>query len=415
MMPLIFLAVTTCSFLLPASATTSTPSHLLKHQSQSNQFHSLSRSSVLKAPPLSAEKIGLPPTNNIHHAPSHTSTSLHNAATEQISIGSLATSNEHEVLAEGEKITSQPKTLRGEHQTNIVSRLLYTYASQLLDISSNRQLEVTDALPLPDHVKMEEQVTSLEGIYNRCKAKAHKHLETLKSSSSMIESSSTTNGYNLDHYKKEGNRNRLKRKINNRIAKSESLILVKALLLHQKENLVITGILRLCNTLIQAFPAILVSRLLKLIESGDMHHPSKAIMASLQLIALLSIKMIIENRYFHNVINCATLVRGSLTGLIFDKSLRLSSSSIGGLSSGSSSNNSVKDEDNDDDDSDTTPKAKRKKKEGIASLGTGGILNLMQTDVGIIESAAMQIHTIWGKSISVLNVSFMKLRNLTIL
>ena len=274
---------------------------------------------------------------------------------------------------------------RGEHQSNIFSRLLYIYASQLLDISSKRQLQVTDALPMPGHVGMDEQVPALKTAYDRCKAKAQKHLETLKSSSSSPSPSSTPLAKQQNKHK-----SKIKQKIDNRIAKSQSMILIKALLLHQKKNLAITGILRLCNTLLQAFPAILVSRLLRFIESGDLHHPSKPVYAALQLLGLLSAKMIVENLYFHNVVKCATMVRGSLTGLIFDKSLRLSSSSS------SSSNRNVNTNENEDEASSSAEKNKKAKKQK-QSLGTGGVLNLMQTDVSVIESTALQIHTIWGK------------------
>jgi hypothetical protein len=79
--------------------------------------------------------------------------------------------------------------------------------------------------------------------------------------------------------------------------------------------------------------------------------------------------MLIENQYFHLAVKYATQLRGSLAGLIFDKSLRLPS---GGGTSVS--------------DADGTEKA---------SLGAGGVLNLMQSDASILESTALQLHTIW--------------------
>jgi hypothetical protein len=39
--------------------------------------------------------------------------------------------------------------------------------------------------------------------------------------------------------------------------------------------------------------------------------------------------------------------------------------------------------------------AKRKSDQEKKALGSGGVLNLMQSDASIIESAAIQIHTTW--------------------
>jgi hypothetical protein len=51
-------------------------------------------------------------------------------------------------------------------------------------------------------------------------------------------------------------------------------------------------------TAIQAFPALPVARLLRLIEAGDTAHPSRAIRAALNLVAVLSVKiqMVVEKR-----------------------------------------------------------------------------------------------------------------------
>ena len=43
----------------------------------------------------------------------------------------------------------------------------------------------------------------------------------------------------------------------------------------------------------------------------------------LQEACVLSLKMIMENQFFHNVVNMSTQIRGAVEGLIFDKSLRL--------------------------------------------------------------------------------------------
>ena len=235
----------------------------------------------------------------------------------------------------------------GEVNATLISRLLFSYASPLLDIASKRQLEENDAFPVPQKRKMGSAVPQLASIYENCRAKARKKIEGQK-----IQSKDTA---------------------------SESVVLAKALLLQQRQTLILTGILRFINTAIQAFPALLVARLLRLVESGNNEPSSKAIITALNLVAVLSIKMLIENQFFHMIVKYATQARGSLAGMIFDKSLRLPS---GGETSVS----------------DVEGKEK-------VALGAGGVLNLMQSDASILESTAMQLHTIWDGPLQVSNIA----------
>lgn len=245
----------------------------------------------------------------------------------------------------------------GEEQASLFSRLLFRYATPLLKTASQRRLDVDDAFSIPDDRKMDRSVASLTRIYSHLRSRKRHQLEEQKLP---------------DHDADE-------------ITTSESIILTKALLLHQRRQLLYTGCLRLLNTAIQAFPALLVSRLLRLVEAGGAQPPIKALTSAIALVAVLSVKMITENQLFHNVIKSSTDVRGALAGLIFDKSLRLPGGGSGiarppdssGKIAGSGGTAGTT----------TTPS------EG--SLGVGGVLNLMQSDTGIIESAALQIHTIW--------------------
>ena len=233
----------------------------------------------------------------------------------------------------------------GEYNATLPSKLLFRYASPLIDTASVRQLNETDAFDVPESQKMGSSVSKLANIYNKCHSKAQNRIE---------------------HQKQENNE---------KAKNSQSIILAKSLLLHQRKNLIYTGVLRLLNTAIQAFPALLVARLLRLVESGDKHPPSMALNAAVSLVAVLSVKMIVENQYFHSVVKGATEVRGSLAGMIFDKSLRLPGGGGGSISS---------------------------KEGGIkSSLGAGGVLNLMQSDASILESTAMQLHTIWDGPLQV--------------
>jgi len=175
----------------------------------------------------------------------------------------------------------------GEAGASLPSRLFYNYAGPLLDKASGTRLETSDALELEEGNRMDRTVSVLEGAYRRRRDDARR--------------------------KKGGN-------------SGGRTVLAKALLESQRSTLLLTGGLRLLNTIIQAFPAVLIARLLRRIEGlGPAESPSGAISAAVQLVAVLSLKMVVENAYFHNVVKCGARVRGSLGGLIFDKSLRLGS------------------------------------------------------------------------------------------
>ncbi|EJK68058.1 hypothetical protein THAOC_10805, partial [Thalassiosira oceanica] len=91
--------------------------------------------------------------------------------------------------------------------------------------------------------------------------------------------------------------------------------------------------------------------------------------------------MVVENAYFHNVVKCGARVRGSLGGMIFDKSLRL----------GSAGAPSSRDKDRDKDGKKGDSKDPRRR----AAEGAGGVLNLMTSDAANIEALTLQLHTVW--------------------
>eukprot|EP00986_Skeletonema_menzelii_P005340 scaffold1924_cov140-Skeletonema_menzelii.AAC.4 len=231
----------------------------------------------------------------------------------------------------------------GEYNSSLSSRLLYKYVDPLLEIASKRQLEPSDAFNVPNEKLMETTVTKLESVYSKCREKAKARFAARK--------------------KKP----------------SESTVLAKALLTSQKQTLILTGVLRLLNTVIQAFPSLLIARLLRQIEAGNSIKAIEPLRSAFLLVSVLSAKMIIENQYFHNVIKCACEVRGSIGGLIFDKSLRLSSGSV--ASSGNS-------------------KDKNKKKRA-SSMGSGEVVNLMQSDATMLEMLTLQLHTIWDGALQI--------------
>ena len=233
----------------------------------------------------------------------------------------------------------------GEYNATLLSQLLFSYASPLVDLASVRELEESDAFCIPLSHKMRSAVPHLTSIYNRCRSKTRMTIEQDRANGRDEEA-----------------------------AASESGTLLQALILHQRRTLIVTGILRLVNTLIQAFPALLIARILRLVESGDRDPVRKSLQAVIALVSVLSAKMITENQYFHRVVDMATQVRGSLGGLIFDKSLRLPTGGDGG----------------------------RVSTDGKPPLGDGGVLNLMQSDASLLESTAMQLHTIWDGPLQII-------------
>ncbi len=293
-MPLILLAATTFGFASHAGATSSSSTS----SSSSSSALVASKSTItstLNPPPSTAAKI-LSHRNYHHQHHHHTTTTVLNASPPSTSNDSV---DDHSAVPNGAEtfngesegfyhhhrdqnptdnantdanadIPANTETnkklhssLRGEHQSNILSRLFYFYASQLLKISSKRELTVDDALPTPDNILMDRQVPQLQRTYDICRQKAYKHLETLKSYSCDYESSlalslESNNGIenggngNNTRERSDGNasstRRKRRKKLKDRISKSESLILVKALLLHQKKNLILTGTLVSCHS-----------------------------------------------------------------------------------------------------------------------------------------------------------------------
>ena len=223
----------------------------------------------------------------------------------------------------------------------LFSMLSFSYVSSLMKVAKTKRLETSDAtqLEIPKAICVKGSVTEFSKIYHDLRDETMKNVA--KKGGDALE------------------------------AGKSPLILAKALLIYQKENLLKTGILRLLNTLVQAFPALFVARLLRLVEAGA---PIKSsIQASGALLFVLLLKMITENQYFHRSVQSSSHVRGILSGLIFDKSLSLP----GGGSDASVQN------------------LKKDSKKKTAGLGVGGVINLMQSDASIIESAFLQLHTFW--------------------
>ena len=228
----------------------------------------------------------------------------------------------------------------GDAKATTASRLIFSYVSPLLDLASEKTLDENDAFEVAESKTMDKTVSDLAVHYENARVKAQRKIEEKRQKG------------------EEG------------VKKSQSLVLLKALLRHQRGTLILTGFLRLTNTAIQAFPSILVARILRSIEAGNSIPASRAVNAALTLAAVLTLKMVNENQLFHQLVTMSTQTRGALEGLIFDKSLRLPGGGSGVLS-------------------------KRKKGDEKKALGSGGVINLMQSDASLVEFAALQIHTTW--------------------
>ena len=236
----------------------------------------------------------------------------------------------------------------GETTATFASRLVFSYVSPLLDIVAdtndkitNRTLTEEDAFAINEQRSMDFAVESLASIYDTTRTKARRQLEERRQESDGSETNT--------------------RKVKN----SESLILLKALIKDQKKALVVTGVLRFVNTIVQAFPSLLVARLLRSIEAGPSSPIQESLKASILLVGVLGLKMIMENQYFHNVVNMSTQIRGTMEGLIFDKSLRLPEGGSGVLTKVDTGDIKKGDDKNNQ---------KRKEKPKKA-LGSGGVSN----------------------------------------
>jgi hypothetical protein len=99
--------------------------------------------------------------------------------------------------------------------------------------------------------------------------------------------------------------------------------------------LVLSGILRFLNTVVQFFPSIIVKNLLKTLKDEPLRFQDlyswdglrksnlKAVYLSLLLFICLSLKTVIENQYFYVVTKLGMNIRGTLSAAIYQKALNL--------------------------------------------------------------------------------------------
>jgi hypothetical protein len=91
-------------------------------------------------------------------------------------------------------------------------------------------------------------------------------------------------------------------------------MLTKSLFWHQRRILVYTGLLRLLITAEQAFPALLIARLLRLVEAGDAHSPHKALAAAVTRVVVLSLKMCLGESFLSSSHKVVESSKGCIGG-----------------------------------------------------------------------------------------------------
>ena len=316
-------------------------------------------------------------------------------------------------------------------KNSFLSRLFFNYVVPLLHLSSLRQLTVEDALLFQNNNQYNNTITPSVSFsepdrtvsnhtrltMTREESNYHKlhHLQQIydqlteqeyqQQHMALAQTTTTTAMTTTLHAPTPPVATGTKKV---RLPKSSTLLLAQALLQHQRPYLIVTGLLRLTNTIVQAFPSILVAKLLRSIEAGTTQPIHTSLLTATTLVTILSIKMILENQYFHYLVQSSTNIRDNLASMIFNKSLRLQQGGSNTVRKDSfTSIPTVQSEDkallnrtttvdggmNEDVKSGTssaTPSTPTS-----TTLGVGGVINLMQSDTSIIESAAMQFHTIW--------------------
>lgn len=136
----------------------------------------------------------------------------------------------------------------------------------------------------------------------------------------------------------------------------------KAIVKMYRQPLIYSGLLKLCNTLVQFLPSIIIAKLLGSIDKsktlGLAGYSREGIPLALSLFLVLSAKTFLENQYFYSVIEMGASIRGTLSASIYRKALKLSPSGR--------KNNTI-----------------------------GEIVNYMQIDTNRMEQVAGTIHVVW--------------------
>lgn len=146
--------------------------------------------------------------------------------------------------------------------------------------------------------------------------------------------------------------------------------LVQSALVEQfKRPMLIAGIFKFANSTIQFAPPLLLSALLDTIADQSSAAPQKPVwlgyVLAVAIFVATTLRVVIENNYFHRVVRVGFQVRTALSAAVYRKSLRMS------------------------------PTAKQ-------DTPVGKIVNLMQLDAQRLEGLTSQLHVLWDSPYQIL-------------
>lgn len=217
-------------------------------------------------------------------------------------------------------------------QKSLLSRLTFTWVSNLMSLGNKRPLQMEDLWQLRPEQRMENMSETFAG-----------YLQSAKSQTGPREEATAASPGNI-------------------LREFWASPTTRATAHMFRRDFVVCGVLKFLNTLIQFTPSLLISRILKKLSAA----PSKGLSASavdmvtLPLLLLLSLssKSVIENQYLDNTIQLGLKVKGSISSAIYRKSLQLSPA-------------------------------------GKMNYTVGEIVNYLQIDTNRMEYVAGSVHVLW--------------------
>ena len=220
---------------------------------------------------------------------------------------------------------------------SLLDRVTFGWGEGLLRKGNEQILELEDLWLLPDEQRMAATSTTFDKL----------HADAMNA-------------------KSESEHDSVARTATHILSEFTEAPLVSSLLSMYKQPLVVSGLCKLVNTLVQFLPSLLVARILTTTDAMTTAVSpllvnslrKQGVALSLTLFAVLGLKTFFENQYFYIVTNTGTNIRGTLAAAIYKKAMRLTS---GGR--------------------------------GKSSLGE--IVNYMQLDASRMEAVATSVHILW--------------------
>ena len=147
-----------------------------------------------------------------------------------------------------------------------------------------------DAFEVAPNRKMDVAVPSLTDSYDHVRTKTQRQVEEKRQK--MLENSQINNNNkspDLDSVKK-----------------SQTLVLLKALIRYQRPMLIFTGFMKVIKYRYPSLPRSIGSTVITIIGGGNVTTSIEKYQCCLLLVSVSFLKMIVENQLFHNVVSMAT-------------------------------------------------------------------------------------------------------------